>query len=111
MNICFCSRCVFSSVGRFFSAVAVAVIVLGFVFGGVWCNCVGLPAGDSARETLESAGYEDIELGTPHRYQCGKSDEFSNSFTATNPRGKRVEGIVCCGWSAGCVGKACTIRH
>lgn len=101
---------VFSSVGRFLSTVAIGAVALCFILGAAWCNCAGFAAGEDGRKALESAGYENIELGTPARYKCSEKDTFSNTFTATNPRGNLVEGVVCCGWSAGCIGKACTIR-
>lgn len=94
------------------------VRILSFVGGGIaiaaalgailWFSCVGVSAGEKARRTLEKAGYTNIKLGEPEPLKCGESDGRSNSFTATNPKGSVVSGIVCCGLS-GC-GKGCTIR-
>jgi hypothetical protein len=100
----------FSSIGYLLSYLAIVTVVCGALIGGVWCNCVGFAAGDDARDALENAGYIDIQLHAPAKYKCSEKDTFSNTFTATNPRGSRVDGVVCCGWSAGCAGKACTIR-
>lgn len=60
---------------------------------------------DAALETLQSAGYTNIETTGWVAFMCGKDDTFSTGFIATNPAGKRVEGAVCGGW-----GKGYTIR-
>ena len=63
-------------------------------------------APEESKETLEKAGFSDIEITGWIPLQCSKGDTFSTGFKATNPLGKRVEGVVCCGWPT----KACTIR-
>jgi hypothetical protein len=52
----------------------------------------------SSVRTLRNAGYSDIEVGGYEMFACSDSDTFSTKFTATNPRGERVNGVVCCGW-------------
>jgi hypothetical protein len=60
---------------------------------------------DASRETLEKAGYTDIEITGYSPLSCSDSDTFSTGFTAKNPKGDTVSGVVCCGWL-----KNCTIR-
>lgn len=62
----------------------------------------GCTAPDRARETLDNSGYTNIEIGGWAAFGCGESDTYKNHFTATNPNGKRVEGVVCCGLYKGC---------
>jgi len=62
---------------------------------------------EASRRTLDDAGYSDIEITGWEFWGCGEDDDYSTGFIATNPKGKRIEGIVCCGWG----GKGCTIRH
>ena len=67
---------------------------------------VACTAPDSSRETLQKAGYENIEITGYAPLNCGEDDTFSTGFTATNPKGEVVEGVVCCGL----ITKKCTIR-
>lgn len=60
---------------------------------------------DRSRETLEKAGYTDINLGGYDAFSCSDSDTYATKFTARNPNGMRVSGVVCCGLT-----KSCTIR-
>ncbi len=57
-------------------------------------------------ETLNKAGFSDIEYTGWSPFSCGEDDQWSSSFRAINPKGKTVEGVVCCGL----VLKQCTIR-
>lgn len=59
----------------------------------------------AARRTLEAQGFSDITT-SGFSFGCGESDSYSTGFEATNPAGKRVSGVVCCGL----VLKACTVR-
>lgn len=59
----------------------------------------------STRATLHSAGYTDVTTGDYDWFACSDSDAFSTTFTAKNPLGQTVSGVVCCGWT-----KACTVR-
>ena len=62
---------------------------------------------DASRRTLDDAGYSNIKITGWEMWGCGDDDTYTTGYTATNPKGKRVSGVVCCGsW-----GKGCTIRH
>jgi len=61
----------------------------------------------AALRTIHSAGFADPKIGGYDAWECG-GGEASRSFEATNPRGDRVQGVVCCSFS-GCT-KACTLR-
>lgn len=55
-----------------------------------------------SRSALVSAGYSNINL-TGYRWMgCGNEDSYHTGFTATNPAGVRVSGVVCCGLMKGC---------
>ncbi len=61
---------------------------------------------EGADRALKAAGFTDIKLGGYEWLACGGSDALNNTFKATNPRGQRVSGVVCCGlW------KRCTVRY
>lgn len=55
---------------------------------------------DTAESTLHSAGYTDVQTDG-WGFGCGKDDTFATAFTATNPAGERVSGVVCSGWLKG----------
>ncbi len=59
----------------------------------------------NSRRTLEAQGFKEIQLGGYSVFGCGKDDNFATEFTATNPAGMRVSGVVCCGLL-----KNCTLR-
>ena len=61
---------------------------------------------NKAASALQDAGYSDITINGIAPFSCGEDDNFSNKFTATNPAGDTVSGVVCCG-----ILKGCTIRH
>lgn len=53
-------------------------------------------AGDLASEgILEGQGYTNIEIGGVNLFACSEDDIFRYNFTATNPYGKQVKGVVC----------------
>lgn len=60
---------------------------------------------DSIR-TLQSMGFTDIQLGG-HAFisGCAEDDLFYNKFTAKNPQGRQVSGVVCCGILKSCTGR------
>lgn len=60
---------------------------------------------EGSRRALESNGFTDIQLTGYELVGCGNDDQFSTGFTAKNSQGKRVSGVVCCGWW-----KNCTVR-
>jgi hypothetical protein len=55
----------------------------------------------TAKKTLENSGYTNIELGGYSFFGCSDGDRFSTKFTATNPNGVTVSGVVCSGWFKG----------
>ena len=61
---------------------------------------------EKASEALTKSGYSDIETGGYGWLACGRDDQYSTKFTATNPVGMRVSGTVC----AGLFFKGATIR-
>lgn len=89
-----------------FGEIMAVLAGLGLCAGLIFVQCNGCEVGDNAAiETLEAAGMQDAILGGPDVMACG-DHESSRHFSATNARGDRVEGTVCCG----AVGKGCTIR-
>ena len=48
-----------------------------------------------ARKTLIKAGYEPVQVGGYSFWMCGKDDTFATKFTAINPKGQIVTGVVC----------------
>lgn len=66
---------------------------------------LGCTSEDKSRKALESAGFTSIEFHGWAMFGCSESDSQHTKFTATNPLGKQVSGVVCCDYI-----KACTIR-
>jgi len=60
---------------------------------------------DQVKDTLTALGFTDIERTQPAIWECSK-EEIGSHFTARNPAGAPISGVVCCGW----VYKACTVR-
>lgn len=60
---------------------------------------------EDATSTLRKAGYTDIKTTGLRPLSCGENDISRTGFTAKNPLGQEVDGVVCCG-----VFKSCTIR-
>lgn len=78
--------------------------LIGIIIFGI-CLAGCLTTDDEARETLDKAGFTNISTGDNVFLGCGSGDKYGLEFTATNPNGRRVSGVVCCGnW------KSCTIR-
>lgn len=72
-------------------AAAVAVFLL-----------VGCTDETGARHALRSAGLHPTEVGGYGWFGCdSKSDFFSTKFTAMNPEGELVSGVVCSGFFKG----------
>lgn len=76
------------------------------IFAAVCVMFVGCSAPDRSRDTLVKAGFSNIQLKGYAWMGCGKDDNYSTKFTATNPLGMQVDGVVCCGMM-----KGCTIRY
>jgi hypothetical protein len=95
---------------RWALAGTIAVVVAVLIGIAVWWVIAAnlLEVSDvRALHAIESSGFRDVKLGGTDALACS-DDEGSRHFAATNPRGKRVEGTVCCGLTG--VGKACTLR-
>jgi hypothetical protein len=71
----------------------------------IFLNSKACVAPERAEETLEASGFTDIEVGGHAWFECAEGDSFTNTFTATSPKGTEVSGSVCCG-----VLKGCTVR-
>jgi len=56
--------------------------------------------------TLKASGYYNITITGWAPFECGKDDTFSTGFSAKNPAGQTVSGVVCCGLMF----KGCTVR-
>lgn len=61
---------------------------------------------DGAYNLLMKEGYSDIHITGYEYFACSDSDKYRTGFTATNMKGNKVSGVVCCGYL-----KACTIRY
>lgn len=48
---------------------------------------------NGTRRALESQGFTDIQTHGYSVFGCGEDDDFSTSFTATNPKGQRAKGF------------------
>lgn len=80
-----------------FVVVIAMVLVLGYPHHNV----------EDTVRTLEDQGYSEVEIREEGGWwECGKGDFYKTPFQATNPKGKRVNGIVCCGL----LFKSCTLR-
>jgi hypothetical protein len=73
--------------------------VLGLLF---LAACTDEPA---SRKALESQGFTDIRFTGYEAFACSEDDGFHTGFTAKNPQGRQVSGVVCCGLL-----KSCTVR-
>ncbi len=62
---------------------------------------VGCTDANGARHALEAQGFTDIVIGDYAPFACAKGDDYATQFTATNPHGKRVSGVVCSGFLKG----------
>ena len=95
---------------RWALAGTIAVIVAALVAIAVWwaiaANLVEV-SDERAMQAIESSGFRDVKLGGADALACPEA-ESSRHFAATNPRGKRVEGTVCCGLTG--VATGCTLR-
>ena len=44
---------------------------------------------------LEEQGYTNVEITGFNVFACNEDDIYRYNFTATNPNGKQVKGVVC----------------
>lgn len=73
-------------------------VIIAFVFALMLAAC---SSSSDATETLRSMGMTDIHT-TGYRFMgCPENDSFHTGFTATNPQGQPVSGVVCSGWIMG----------
>ena len=95
---------------RWALAGTIATVIAALIGIAVWyvvtANVIEA-SDDRARQALESAGFRDAKLGGADALACAEA-ESSRHFVATNPRGRRVEGTVCCGLTG--LAKGCTLR-
>jgi uncharacterized membrane protein len=70
------------------------VLIVVVVFMVVLSGCSN---GEKARQALESAGYTSIKTDGYAWFSCSDDDFYQTKFTAVNPQGKRVNGVVCSG--------------
>jgi hypothetical protein len=69
----------------------------------------GCPAtDDQVVNTLTNMGFSAVVKGDPVLWGCSRG-EIGSHFTATNPHGSRVAGLVCCGGYLP-LNKGCTVR-
>ena len=89
-------------------AVAVVVAALIVIVVGSFVDANLVEVGDDrALRAIESSGFRNVKLGGADALACSDA-ESSRHFSATNPRGQRVEGTVCCGLTG--LAKGCTLR-
>lgn len=85
---------------------ALKVVCVSAMTGLAVIWLAGCTSPESATRTLQQAGFTEIQTtGYAGPFSCGRDDVFSTGFTAMNPQGAKVEGVVCCGWM-----KLCTVR-
>lgn len=58
---------------------------------------VGCSSSNDANRALTKAGYTEIQTHGWAPFACGEGDFFATKFTAVNPAGQRVDGVVCSG--------------
>ena len=63
------------------------------------CSKLDKALEDSATKTLDNSGYSEIKLSSTFTaaMSCADSDLTGLAFSAKNPAGKSVEGVVCIG--------------
>jgi hypothetical protein len=49
----------------------------------------------TSRVLLEEQGYSNVEIQGYNVFACSEDDFYRYNFTATNPNGKPVKGVVC----------------
>ena len=61
---------------------------------------------EDARKALESEGFTDVQNDGYGWFRCSQDDFYHTKFTALNPQGREVSGVVC----SGLIFKSATIR-
>ena len=67
---------------------------------------VGCTDSRGAYKALDQAGFTKIQTGGYAVFGCGQDDDYATKFTAVNPKGYQVSGVVCGGFL-----KGSTIRY
>lgn len=75
------------------------------VIGLALSSLTGCTDEDGTRRALQQQGFYDIKTEGYAFFSCSNADSFATKFTAKNPAGQTVSGVVCCGWL-----KSCTVR-
>lgn len=78
------------------------IMLAAVVAMSMLCSCTDE---DGTRRALEKQGFTDIRTEGYAFYACSDNDNYATKFTAKNPNGQTVSGVVCCG-----VLKSCTVR-
>lgn len=76
--------------------------LIAFFLMFAMCSCTDE---DTTREVLQKQGFTDIKTEGYALMSCSDDDTFKTKFTAKNPNGVYVSGVVCCG-----IMKSCTVR-
>ena len=72
----------------------ILIIILSFTM-------VGCTSPESAKKTLNQAGYSDIKITGYNFMACSKDDTFHTGFRAKGPTSIEVSGTVCAGFMKG----------
>lgn len=62
----------------------------------------GCTDNEASTRALEGLGFSEIQLTGYKIIGCAQDDTYSTGFTARNPAGKLVSGVVCCADFSGC---------
>lgn len=89
---------------RIIAFVTILALVLFTAFAGL--SSAGCTDEAEARRVLDDQGFTDVQTTGYAWGACSDDDTSHTGFTAKNPKGKPVAGVVCCGL----VAKACTVR-
>lgn len=81
-------------------------IRMGLIFVALICLLNACTNKDDATRALQNSGYTNIQIDGYGWFACGKDDFYHTKFTATNPVGQQVDGVVC----SGLLFKGATIR-
>ena len=74
------------------------LLALALVFALSGCFPMGE---ESATRAVEAMGLTDVKIEGMAVFGCSNDDNFRSRFSATNPKGQRVTGVVCGGFFKG----------
>lgn len=101
--------CVFEmSFKNFHKGSSMKKFILGLISVIGLTLLMGCSNADKTRQTLVASGFTQIETKgwSFMGMGCGKDDTYCTKFTAVNPLGMKVSGVVGCGLFV----KGCTVR-